>query len=122
MALRAGAVVPRGIRRSLMAAALWLVGKRLLGPVDDTFRRDVVIEAQAELAHDARDSLKRIKVPVLLVGGGDDFAFPVEYMQEMAALLPSATLKIYKGGHTTAFFDKRFVQDVREFTSHIRQD
>ena len=28
-----------------------------------------------------------------------------------------ATLKVYKGGHTAAFLDKRFVDDVREFTS-----
>jgi pimeloyl-ACP methyl ester carboxylesterase len=116
MALRAEAVLPEGLSRSLMAAMLWMFGKVLLGPVDDTFRQDVVVEAQAELAHDARASLARITIPVLLVGSDEDFAFPLSYMQEMAGLLKKATLKIYPGGHTAAFLDKRFVDDVREFT------
>jgi hypothetical protein len=34
----------------------------------------------------------------------------------MAALIKNATLKVYRGGHTVAFLDKRFVDDVREFT------
>ena len=99
---------------------LWLFGKRLLGPVDDAFRRDVLVEARAELAHDALDSLSRITVPVLLVGSADDFAFPLSYMQEMAGLIKHATLKIYTGGHGTAIMDKRFVEDVREFTGRAR--
>ena len=108
MALRAEAVLPKGLLRSVMAGMLWLFGKVLLGPIDDTFRRDVVVEAQAELAHTALDSLARIKVPVLLVGSDTDFAFPLSYMQEMAGLIAQATLKIYPGGHTAAFLDQRF--------------
>jgi pimeloyl-ACP methyl ester carboxylesterase len=118
MALRAEAVLPQGVLRSVMAAMLWTFGPVLLGPVDDTFRKDVVVEAQAELAHDALASLARIKIPVLLVGSDEDFAFPLSYMQEMAGLIEKATLKIYPGGHTAAFLDKRFVGDVREFTQH----
>jgi len=117
MALRAEAVLPEGVLRRALKAVLWVFGKPLLGPIDDTFRRDVVVEARAELAHDALDSLSRINVPVLLVGSDDDFAFPPSYMQEMAALIKNATLKVYRGGHTAAFLDKRFVGDVREFTS-----
>jgi pimeloyl-ACP methyl ester carboxylesterase len=116
MALRAEAVLPEGLARKGMQAVLWTFGKQLLGPVDDTFRRDVLVEAQAELAHAPLDSLSRINVPVLLVGSADDFAFPLGYMQEMAALIKSATLKVYPGGHGTAIMDKRFVDDVREFT------
>jgi pimeloyl-ACP methyl ester carboxylesterase len=115
MALRAEAVWRDGALKSVMGAVLWAFGKVLLGPVDDTFRKDVVIEAQAELAHEAVESLKRIRVPVLLVGSDGDFAFPLSYMQEMAGLIEKATLKVYPGGHTAAFLDKRFVEDVREF-------
>jgi pimeloyl-ACP methyl ester carboxylesterase len=115
MALRADAAFT-GITRSFMAALLWLLGTSLLGKVSDTFRRDVVIEAKAEVDHDASDALGRISVPVLIVGGTDDFAFPLSALEEMQRLVPGSELRIYKGGHTAAFLDKRFVKDVTEFT------
>lgn len=118
MAQRAEAVFPTGFLRPVMSAVLWVFGKPLLGLVTDTFRRDVVVEAGAEMAHESIGSLKRIKVPVLIVGGGDDFAFPLDEMKAMAALIEKSTLKVYSGGHTAAFLDKRFVEDVREFAGH----
>ena len=115
MALRADAAFT-GATRSTMAGLLWLFGKPLLGKLDDTFRRDVVIEARAEVQHDATEALGRIAVPVLIVGGTEDFAFPVPALEEMHRLIPGSELKIYEGGHTAAFLDKRFVRDVAEFT------
>jgi pimeloyl-ACP methyl ester carboxylesterase len=115
MALRADAAFT-GIARSLMAGILWLVGKPLLGKLDETFRRDVVIEARAEVNHDANEAIGRIRVPVLIVGGTQDFAFPLEALDEMQRLIPGSELKIYEGGHTAAFLDKRFAPDVAEFT------
>jgi pimeloyl-ACP methyl ester carboxylesterase len=117
MAQRAEPVFRKGPLRALLGGVLWLVGKPLLGKLDDTFRDDVIIEADAESNHDATEALKRIRVHVLIVGGKDDFAFPVSYMEEMAELIPDATLKIYEGGHMTAFTDDRFAPDVREFTA-----
>jgi pimeloyl-ACP methyl ester carboxylesterase len=116
MASRAGAAF-NGVVKYIATGLLWIFGKTLLGSVSDTFRKDVVIEAKAEVAHESVESLKRINVPVLLVGGDTDFAFPVSYMNEMAALIKQSTLKIYKGGHTAAFMDKRFIQDVRAFAN-----
>ena len=116
MALRADAAFT-GLGRRVARGLLWLLGLPLLGKLEDTFRRDVVIEAKAEVAHDALDALPRISVPVLIVGGTDDFAFPLPAVEEMARLIPRADLKVYRGGHTAAFMDKRFLPDVREFTS-----
>jgi pimeloyl-ACP methyl ester carboxylesterase len=118
MAVRAAAVFPSGPLKYVMGAALWTLGKPLLGPVDDTFRRDILIEARAEATHESTESLQRIKVPVLIVAGRDDFAFPLGAMQEMAGLIEQATLKVYQGGHTAAFLDKRLARDVREFIDH----
>ena len=117
IALRADAVFT-GAVRSLMRAMLWVFGKQLLGKVDDTFRRDVVIEARAEAAHDSRDVLDRITAPTLVVGSTADFAFPMATVEEMARRIPGAQLKLYPGGHTAAFLDKRFAPDVRAFTGH----
>ena len=120
MAARAAAVFTRGPLRRLLAAVLWVFGKVLMGPVDDTFRKDVLIEAQAEVNHAAIDSLKRIQVPVLIVCGADDFAFPLADVQAMAGMVPQATLKVYPRGHSTVFLDKHFASDVREFTRRPR--
>lgn len=95
MALRADAAFT-GIARRVMAGVLWLFGKALLGEIDETFRRDVVIEARAEADHDAREALGRIRVPVLIVGGTDDLAFPLAALEEMHRLIPGSELKIYE--------------------------
>ena len=119
MALRAEAVFT-GVARSAMAAVLWLFGPPLLGRVDDTFRRDVVVEAKAEAEHDSRGVLPDIAVPTLVVGSTDDFAFPAETVEAMARTIPGAELAMYPGGHTAAFLDKRFYPDVRRFTDRVR--
>lgn len=115
MMVRAQAVFT-GVARFIMSGILWLIGQSLLGPVDETFRRDVVIEARAEAEHDSRDILNRITTPTLIIGSTDDFAFPVKTVEAMAHRIPGAQLKLYPGGHTAAFLDKRFYPDVREFT------
>jgi pimeloyl-ACP methyl ester carboxylesterase len=112
-----GEAVFNGIARLVMSAILWLFGKSLLGKVDETFRRDVVIEARAMADHDSRDILDRIRVPTLVVGSTNDFAFPRSTIEEMARRIPGAQLKLYPGGHTAAFLNKRFYSDVREFTN-----
>lgn len=110
-----GQAVFTGIARIAMSVILWLFGKSLLGKADETFRRDVVIEARAEANHDSRDILERITSPTLVVGSTDDFAFPVSTVEAMASRIPGAQLKLYPGGHTAAFLDKRFHPDVLEF-------
>jgi pimeloyl-ACP methyl ester carboxylesterase len=115
MVVRAQAVFT-GVARFIMSGILWLIGQSLLGPVDETFRRDVVIEARAEAEHDSRDILNRITTPTLIIGSTDDFAFPVKTVEAMAHRIPGAQLKLYPGGHTAAFLDKRFYPDVCEFT------
>lgn len=117
MALRGEAVTKPGLSRTAMSAMLWLFGPALLGRVDDTFRRDVVIEARAEAAHDSRDVAGDIAVPTLVVGSTDDFAFPPATVEAMAGSIPGAELQMYPGGHTAAFLDKRFYPDVRAFTN-----
>jgi pimeloyl-ACP methyl ester carboxylesterase len=104
-----------GASRFFMSPLLWVLGKSLLGPVDETFRRDVVIEARAEAEHDSRDILDRIRVPTLVIGSTEDFAFPAETVEEMAKRIPGARLALYAGGHTAAFLDRRFYPDVRQF-------
>ena len=101
----------------MLYGALWLFAKSLLGSIDETFRRDVLIEAKAELNHSSTESLKRVSVPVLIVCAAHDFAFNLDDVREMARLMAGSTLKVYQRGHSSIFMEPRFVQDVKEFTA-----
>jgi pimeloyl-ACP methyl ester carboxylesterase len=64
---------PPGPIRWIMRGVVWLLGGALLGIPSPTFRQDVQVEIQAELNHNATESLKRIKIPVLILIGGNDY-------------------------------------------------
>jgi pimeloyl-ACP methyl ester carboxylesterase len=81
-----------------------------------SFASDVLIEAEAEAACDARDVLSRIEVPVLLVCGDADVYFPAEIIEETARLIPDSTLKLYPGkGHMRVASDQQVAYDVLDF-------
>jgi pimeloyl-ACP methyl ester carboxylesterase len=77
-----------------------------------TFRRDVLIEAMAEVAHDAFQSLARITIPVLVMGDDQDLYFPIKFFRETTNLIPGATLKIYSGKGHNLSGDKVISQDI----------
>jgi pimeloyl-ACP methyl ester carboxylesterase len=82
------------------------------------FRDDVLIEAEAEAAFDAKSVLPDIRVPVLLVGGGNDQFFTRGTMEDAARLIPDCRLIIYEGkDHLATVSDERLPQDVLAFMS-----
>ena len=88
----------------------------MFGETHPYFASDVMVEAEAEVAFDAREVLPDISVPVLLVCGDEDLYFPKEVYEETARLIPDCTLRMYEGiGHVGAVRDKRFPQDVLDF-------
>lgn len=106
---------PPGPIRWIMRGVAWLLGGALLGIPSPTYRQDVLVEIRAELNHDSTESLKRIKTPVLILIGGNDFYFEVDSAKEMAAMIPEARLKIYPGRGHEVMGEKEFAQDVAEF-------
>jgi pimeloyl-ACP methyl ester carboxylesterase len=113
------ALYPPGITAYLYKAVFWLLGGVLLGQAHETFKNDVMVEAQAELDHEAKDSLTRIQVPILIIGGTADVYFPREYIEEMASLVNGSSLKLYEGkSHMGTLEDEAFSKDVFEFIGH----
>jgi pimeloyl-ACP methyl ester carboxylesterase len=106
-----------GLRLPGVARVLGRMVKPLMfGETHPYFASDVVVEAEAEVAFDAREVLPDISVPVLLVCGDEDLYFPKEVYEETARLIPDCTLRMYEGiGHVGAVRDKRFPQDVLDF-------
>lgn len=101
-----------------MRAILWLFGPAMQGDGDDeVFRRDVLIEADAELAHDGRDSLSRISMPTLILAGDHDNYFPLELFQETAEYIPDGKLHIYPGKGHNVISDKQVAEDILAWIS-----
>ena len=103
----------------------WMAGlggrflARLLTSTEhEYFRKDVLTEAEAEVAFDSRAALPRIEVPVLLINGSEDGYFPMDIIEETAQLIPDCTSKIYEGkNHVQAAMDKRLATDTLEFVN-----
>lgn len=105
-----------------MRPLLWLMAPAFYGDAyNDEFRRDVLIEAKAEIAHDGSESLARITKPTLIQGGEFDQYFPLELYQKTQELIPNGNGKliIYPGqGHNILEDEKTFV-DVLEWVAEL---
>jgi pimeloyl-ACP methyl ester carboxylesterase len=92
-----------------------VVGRRMLG----RFRcpaADVLTEARAESAFDARAVLPLIRPPVVLLCGGRDAFFPRAVAEETARLIPDCTLIVYeRWGHLRVGSSRRVPRDVLAF-------
>ena len=97
-----------------------LAGRFAFGDTHPEFASDVLVEAEAEVACDARDALPRISVPVLLACGDRDVYFPKDVIEETARLIPDCTLRMYEGqGHVRVAGGERVAADVLDF---VRRD
>lgn len=104
--------LPHGVGRALGA----VTGRFTIGQTHPYFANDILVEAEAELACDARDVLSDISVPVLLVCGDRDEGFSKQVYEETARLITNCTLRMYEGlGHMAVGRDKRFAPDVLDF-------
>jgi len=111
------ALYPKGFIRACIRIFAWFLGPLLFPGSGETFTGDMMIEAQAELAHDTGERLSGLTVPVLLVCGAKDKYFPREIVEETARLMgENGILRLYEGrGHGNLMEDKRFIPDVRAF-------
>lgn len=111
-----GLLLPGGRPGPLRWALAPLVGLMIggSGPTGD----DPLVEGRAEAAFDSRDALPRISVPVLLIAGDRDLAFPKEVIEETARLVPECTLVWYEGlGHVRAVRSSRLPHDIVAFVN-----
>jgi pimeloyl-ACP methyl ester carboxylesterase len=93
-----------------------VMARLMFGPTHPYFASDMMVEAEAEMAFDAREVLPDISVPVLLVCGDADMYIPKELYEETARLIPDCTLRMYEGiGHVGAIRDERLPRDILDF-------
>lgn len=103
-------VYPRGIKKHLWKLFIWLFAS-FMTPDDPT---DLLIVMEAEDKHDFKDRLAEIKAPTLVIGGEEDFFYPI---RETAVGILNAELILYEGfGHNVPDDNKRqFQKDVLAF-------
>jgi pimeloyl-ACP methyl ester carboxylesterase len=101
---------PRGIKKYLFKVLMWLFGA-MGAPADPS---DGLVEIEAEDKHDFKERLAKIKVPTLVIGGEEDFFYPI---RETAMGIPNAKLVLYEGfGHSVIFErNRQFSEDILAF-------
>jgi pimeloyl-ACP methyl ester carboxylesterase len=109
-ALLGTAVIRRGIAKHVFKWFMWLLGPLSI-PTDPS---DGIVEIEAEDRHDLSDHLDKIKTDTLVIGGEEDFFYPV---RETARKIPNARLVLYPNlGHNAMFARSRqFGEEIRAF-------
>ncbi|MFP4383545.1 MAG: alpha/beta fold hydrolase [Spirochaetia bacterium] len=106
------------VKSALLKSVGWLMGGTFMKATHDCYKKDVLIEAAAEVNHDAEVKLPGIVKPVLIICGGDDVYFPRKYALETGKLIPGSAIRIYEGkGHMSTMTDKRFGLDIMDFVN-----
>jgi pimeloyl-ACP methyl ester carboxylesterase len=109
-ALLGTAIIRKGIAKHVFKWFLWLLGPLMI-PVDPS---DGIVEIEAEDRHDLSNRLNSIKADTLVIGGEEDFFYPV---RETARKIPNARLVLYPNlGHNAMFARSRqFGEEIRTF-------
>jgi len=89
---------------------MWLFGT-FGAPADPS---DLLVTLEAEDKHDFKDRLSEIKAPTLVIGGEEDYFYPI---RETAAGIPNVKLILYEGLGHNAMFEKtrQFQEDILAF-------
>jgi pimeloyl-ACP methyl ester carboxylesterase len=81
---------------------------------------DLLVEADAEAAFDARPVLSRITVPVLMLCGDRDLFFAREAVRRTCEAIPDCTLVWYRGmGHLRGASTGRMPKDVLAWVARL---
>jgi pimeloyl-ACP methyl ester carboxylesterase len=116
-ALLGTAINRRGIGRHIFK---WFMG--LMGPLMIPGNaHNGIVEIEAEDQLDLSDRLDKIKAPTLVIGGEEDFFYPI---RETAMKIPNAKLVLYPNlGHNAMFVRSRqFGEEIRAFLLSHKPD
>jgi pimeloyl-ACP methyl ester carboxylesterase len=99
-----------GMKKHFFKFMMWMMAT-FGAPKDPS---DLVMTIEAEDNHNFKDLLSQIKVPTLVIGGVDDYFYPIK---ETADGIPNAELILYENYGHNAWSDngKKFKADVMKF-------
>ena len=103
------------IKRILIKLVLYLSSIFIKSPKYDSYSSDIIIEFNAEKAHNASKQYSKIKKPILILIGDEDYYSTVESAKNMADQIQNSILKIYKDTGHDLDEHPNFEADLREF-------
>jgi pimeloyl-ACP methyl ester carboxylesterase len=106
-------VYRRGFKKYLFQYLMLLFGIFKRGT--PAYPSDFLIEAEAEVNHNSKQQLAKIKAPTLVIGGDQDFFFPAELYRETAVGISNAKLVLYKGLGHDAIMKRQLIEDILAF-------
>jgi len=103
-----------GTKKHIFKLLMWFF-VTFVAPADPS---DFVVTLEAEDKHNFKDRLAEIKTPTLVIGGEEDFLYPI---RETAEGILNAELILYEGfGHNAIFDNKnQFQEDVLKFLKSL---
>ena len=103
------------LSRLMFQLLMRLFGRKLAGAPPDP--SDYIVTIEADMRHDASESLRKIEVPTLVIGGTNDVFYPEPLIRKTAEKISNARLILYQNvGHKfPAKIKKRFDDDVLSF-------
>lgn len=114
-------LIPGEAKRRLLRGFMRVFGSLLVDP--PSYTDDFIITMDADLAHDTSALLPTLKMSTLVLGGEHDPFFPAPLLEQTAAAIPDAVLRVYAGaGHGLMKLHKRrFEDDVLAFLLPARE-
>ncbi|NVM36136.1 MAG: alpha/beta hydrolase [Candidatus Lokiarchaeota archaeon] len=104
----------KGFKSWFKKVRLWLYVYFKCIPNRKTFSQDMLIEAKAEMEHDATKNLTKIKIPILILCNDNDPYIPANIVKEMGDLIPESTVILYPAkGHVIT--DENYPKDILNF-------
>ena len=88
------------------------------GSVQNPFKPDtnnLLKQLMARKEHDVYESLEKINMPVLLMGGKYDGIAPISNMKALNEKIKDSVLKLYEGGHLFLIQDKNAFKDLENW-------
>ena len=109
-ALLGTAIIRKGIAKHFFKWFMGLMGPLMI-PADAS---DGIVEIEAEARHDLSEGLDRIKAETLVIGGEEDFFYPV---RKTAGKIPNARLVLYPDLGYNAMFvrSRQFGEEIKAF-------
>lgn len=92
----------------------YLMGTFIKPPSSETFKSDIVKEAEIELNYDTSSSIAHLTTPIYVFGGEKDYYFPKSLFIEMAQLSNHVNLSIIKKAGHNAIGKREYIEKLQE--------
>lgn len=115
----AGEMFDSELQNRFAQVAMFFTGEKMGREMEEqtstTYSEDILIEVEAEIAFNFKDTLDDLEVPVLVVGIDNDFWFSKELYEETASLIPQSQFVMLEGRGHAELMDEEVYTIIEEY-------